>query len=386
MGFFRVYGWVVLVITAGHLYGSCSEKPSSPRTGLPPEGISASSQWITPELIIKSGENPLWFELSREGPKPVNSPDEASLTPFEPWPLARLITGFITQEDRLVGAVNRSGFLVFMPGEGGLALYSVTDVPDWEQYTAASPFLYREIPAVLLYRNVFFVDPRMVPPVPPVRGLVKGSLKPTGLELPALEALPAGEGWEADALRQGKDGYWYYRGVNRGKGRTETVYYRGRDLSGPGELISAGAFRSAAEPSPLTDAPAGMGKLLEEAFRLGGSGLVQAAAVSFAESGELRYFSEVPLHTGVVEELVELVGYYNGTDSYGLVLWPGGKGLYGKFQGGAVETGSFTLPVLPENFSYTGIGLSGSTLIVLWEEREDLNVGAAGFMVINAPQ
>jgi hypothetical protein len=299
--------------------------------------------------------------------------------------LARLITGFITQEDRLIGAVNRSGFLVLMPGEGGLLLYSVTDTPEWESYTAASFFLYREIPAVLLYRNVFFTDSQAAPPAPPVRGLVKGSRKPAGISLPALENLPAGEGWETDALRRGKDGYWYYRGVNREQERTETVYYRSRDLASPGELTSAGAFRSATEPSPLTDAPEGMGKILEAAFRLSGPGTVPVAVVSFVESGETRYFSEIPPYAGATGELTELIGYYSHTDSYGLALWPEGKGVYGKFPGGALETGAFTLPALPEKFSYTGVGRSGSALIALWEEREDLNVGAAGFMVINAP-
>jgi hypothetical protein len=386
MTFLRKYNWVVLALCVGYLYGSCSEEPPpSAETEASPDGISASSRWMAPEAVIKPGAYPLWFELSQEGPKLVNSPQEASLTPFEPWPLARFITGFITQEDRLIGAVNRSGFLVLIPGEGGLLLYSVTDTLGWEPYTAASLFLYQKIPAVLLYRNVFFADSRAASPVPPVRGLVKGSRKPAGISLPALKNLPAGESWETDALRRGKDGYWYYRSVNREKERAETVYYRSRDLTGPGELTSAGAFRSASEPSPLTDAPEGMGKILEEAFRLSGPGTVPIAAVSFAESGEIRYFSETPPHAGPVEGLAELVGYYSPADSYGLALWPGGKGVYGKFPKGTLETGAFTLPALPEKFSYTGIGRSGSALIALWEEREDLNVGAAGFMVIYAP-
>ncbi|MDR2069466.1 MAG: hypothetical protein LBP71_06315 [Spirochaetaceae bacterium] len=380
-----------MAITAGQWYYSCSKQPSLPAgAAVPPDGISASTRWIPPLVILKPGENPLWFELGREGPELVDSPGDASLKPFEPWPLARWGIGFLTQKDRLIGAVNRSGFLVFIPGEEGeLALYMVTDAVDWENYTAASLFLYQQTPAVLLYRNSLFEEPRREPPNPPVRGLVKGSFKPAGLDLPALGSLPAGESWDADAIRLGKDGYWYYRGVNRG--RDKPVYFRSRDLAGPGESVSAASFRSASEPSPLKEAPALLGRILEEAFGLREPGMVPVAAVTFAESGGIRYFAEPPPPGEKTGEVVELSGYYGAGDtgdgfpagSYGLVLFPGGKGVYGKFREGGIETGTFTLPRLPENFSYTGIGLSGSTLIAFWEEREGLNVGAAGFMVIN---
>jgi hypothetical protein len=297
------------------------------------------------------------------------------------------------------------GFLVFMPGEEGyLALYAVTDVPGWEPYTAASLFLYQETPAVLLYRNDFFLDSLRepgdlrdpidppVPPVPPVRGLVTGSPKPVGLEIPALGNIPPGEGWEVDALRLGKDGYWYYRGDKRRGDKPERAYFRSRDLSGPGEASSAGAFRNASAPVPLKEAPALLGQILEEAFRLSGPGRIPMAAVSSAAFGGIRYFAETLPQIGDDGELAELAGYYMAADaggpsasSYGLVLFPSGEGIYGKLREGAVVTGAFTLPGLPEKFVYTGVGLSGSALIALWEEREDLHVGAAGFMVITGP-
>lgn len=382
-------------MAAGQLYCSCSPKPPLQPEAAPAPGISASGQW-TPRALIKPGETPLWFELGREGPERINSPGEASLTPFEPWALARLITGLLPQESRLIGAVNRMGFLVFTPGEEGyLALYAVTDVPGWEPYTAASPFLYRETPAVLLYRNDFFADPAdppAAPPDPPVRGLVTGSSRPVGLALPALGNIPPGEGWEVGALRRGKDGYWYYRGDKRRGDKPERAYFRSRDLSGPGEASSAGAFRSASVPFSLKEAPALLGQILEEAFRLSGPGRIPLAAVSSAAFGGIRYFAETPLRIGEDGELVELAGYYTAEDaggpsasSRGLALFPGGKGIYGNLREGAVVTGAFTLPGLPEKFVYTGAGLSGSALIALWEEQEDLHVGAAGFMVIKAP-
>jgi hypothetical protein len=41
------------------------------------------------------------------------------------------------------------------------------------------------------------------------------------------------------------------------------------------------------------------------------------------------------------------------------------------------------LPSLPEGFFYTGIGRVGDNLFASWEEQEDYNIGAAGFVVIN---
>jgi hypothetical protein len=117
--------------------------------------------------------------------------------------------------------------------------------------------------------------------------------------------------------------------------------------------------------------------------------MVPVAAVALAESGGIRYFSEIFPRAGETGELAEFSGYYGtgntgeGAYSYGLVLSPGGKGIYGILREGVMETEAFTLPALPEKFSYTGIGLAGIALIALWEEQEDLNVGAAGFMVIS---
>ncbi|MDR0301715.1 MAG: hypothetical protein LBI04_05300 [Treponema sp.] len=40
------------------------------------------------------------------------------------------------------------------------------------------------------------------------------------------------------------------------------------------------------------------------------------------------------------------------------------------------------LPQLPEGFFYTGIGRVGDNLFASWEEQEDFNIGAAGFVLI----
>ena len=46
------------------------------------------------------------------------------------------------------------------------------------------------------------------------------------------------------------------------------------------------------------------------------------------------------------------------------------------------EPQSFSLPPLPEGFQYTWIAETGESLFACWEEQEDFNIGAAGFMVI----
>ena len=43
-----------------------------------------------------------------------------------------------------------------------------------------------------------------------------------------------------------------------------------------------------------------------------------------------------------------------------------------------------SLPPLPEGFAYTGIGSAGNSLFALWEEQAYFNIGAAGFVIINA--
>jgi len=46
------------------------------------------------------------------------------------------------------------------------------------------------------------------------------------------------------------------------------------------------------------------------------------------------------------------------------------------------EISNPSLPSLPEGFFYTGIGQVGDNLLASWEEQEDYNIGAAGFVVI----
>jgi hypothetical protein len=363
-----------------------------------------------PLAIIQAGEFPLWFELGAEGPVQIPSPAEASLSPFTPWPLARHIGGLLFREGRLIAGVNREGFLLSIPWEGDagpdrkadrIALYRISDAPYWNTYSLDALFFIEDKAAALLYRDDFFVEPPETPPSPRVLTPETGNPRPAGLEVPAFAGLPTEEGWDVDNLRRGRDGFWYYRGIRRGGPEPEIVYLRTPDLMLPGEASSAGALRQALRAAPLAEAPAALRLVLERAFSLPsgntrGGQLSKTAAVLSPEYSGLRYFAENPDAAG--EDMREFLAYYAdmeakgmdagepGTeDPYALLITPEGRGVYGKLRNGVPETGEFSLPALPEGFVYTGIGLCASVLFVPWEEQEDWNVGAAGFLIISAP-
>ncbi|MDR1301733.1 MAG: hypothetical protein LBK43_04595 [Treponema sp.] len=357
----------------------------------PPDAVSASTAWMHPWALIKSGNNPLWFELGAEGsgtPVVIPSPAEASLKPFTPWPLAKCITGMVIREDRLTLAINREGFLIACPEqERGVALYRIADVPYWSNYTIGSVFLYKSEPAVLLYRNDFFVDPTAAPPDPRVLALVKGSTQPVALALPAFETFLPSDGWDVETLRQGQDGYWYYRGIQRSSSPVKNVYVRSTDLALPGEAVSVGAFRNSALPEPLDHAPPVLRFVLERVFGLSGQDQVTVAAIISPEFSSTRYFAKDAALSGNPEHLVELTGYYihTSTGSHALAILPDGRGMVGDSR--SLEAGkimAFSCPPLPEGFVYTGIGLSGNSLIAAWEEQQGWNVGSAGLMIIHS--
>jgi hypothetical protein len=158
-------------------------------------------------------------------------------------------------------AVNRDSLLVVVPAEGGdLGLYRFDATAYWESYTVGNLFLYDDTPALFFYRDDNFAEPAAAPPDPPILGLA--SPQPGGpaalapLAVPVLAGLA--EGWEADILRQGADGLWYYRELRRVNGGREFRYFRSPVLSQPGGEIGVAAYRSAQAPGgPAAETPDG---------------------------------------------------------------------------------------------------------------------------------
>jgi hypothetical protein len=284
----------------------------------PPESLIA---------VLRPGENPLWFDVSggqagetaegedaaaeggtalAGGFRLIGSPSGAALAPFTPWPLALHGAAMLVHGEIVYLALNRDSLLAFFPMEGGdvgLCRFAGTDY--WESYTVGNLFLYDDKPALFFYRDDIFTEPAASPPALPVLALCPlagesaipalGNLEP--LEIPALADVPFAEGWEADILRPGADGLWYYRGIRRKNGGRETRYFRSAALSHGGEEIDPGLYRNSQK-------------------------------------------DETP------------------------------------------EPAMSDLPPLPENFAYTHIARLGDLVIASWEEQQDYNIGAAGFMVV----
>ncbi|MDR2245249.1 MAG: hypothetical protein LBE17_01030 [Treponema sp.] len=382
----------VCILLAGLAFaGSCS--PRTPTDPAPePAEISAAEEPVfipgTLLALVRSGETPLWFELGMDGPVVIPGPAAASEEPFAPWPQARHVAGLaVDGEGRLIMAVNRDGFLAWETREDQLGLYRVSRREDWDPYTAASLFMYRGMPAVLLYQDTFFPQEGAETPAGPavrVWGLGAGLLEMEETEIPAFAALPQSEGWDVDTLAWGNDGFWYYRGVRQRVPGPEVWYFRTEDLSVLGAPSSVGVFRGAMSPYTEPDMPQPIRTVLEEAEHSGGKGKPLVAEVVSPEFPAQRYFALQKDAAGE-QEFVELAGFYRPPDT-AAVLFPGGQVFFTGPGAAPLETAApkaVTLPVLPEGFVYTRIGFAGSTLIVSWEEQQDWQIGAAGFMALN---
>jgi hypothetical protein len=342
---------------------------------------------VYPRAIIQAGANPLWFELAEEGPLLIPSPEEAALNPFTPWPLTRHVQGVLAWEDRLVLGVNREGFLILEDrpsGETGgkpeLELYRIDLKAAWGTYSLGALFFYRRSPAALIYRDDYFIEN----PAPPPRDRLWGlSLDGTGpLELGAFSAFPSQAGWDLEALRQGPDGFWYFRAMRKEGPGQEGYYGRTTDLALSGEASPAGGLQNAALPRPVREAPELLGMVLEAAALSGGEGRpVYVAEVIAPEFEGSRSFSNRPAQA--VEEVRELCGYFSSASGgpRALVIAPDGNGYYGEFRDGRNRLEPVALPPLPEGFVYTGVGLLGGTVLGTWEEQDAWNIGAAGFML-----
>jgi hypothetical protein len=282
-------------------------------------------------------------------------------------------------------AVNRQGFLVLVPMEEGLALYRLDLSRDWDEFTVAALFIFRTAPAALLYRDdVFSAASGLSPPANPAWALASGSFEPAPVEIPAFSGLSPKEGWDLKNFRQGRDGLWYYRAVRGGRERA-VQYYRTGDPAFPAELINVGVFRNAQTPYNRSEAPYVLGLVLERAALLCSPNEAPVAAVVSPDFPGVRHFAA---DSRASAGILELAGFYAAPEAGGLgmALFPDGRLVYSN--GG--DPALYALPVLPEGFVYTRLAVAQAegrdqVLVAAWEEQEGFSIGAAGFMVINAP-
>jgi hypothetical protein len=284
-------------------------------------------------------------------------------------------------------AINRTGFIVAAPGsdKSSVILHLAEDTVNWDPYSVASVFLYEERSAVLLYRDDFFAAPAAFEPEDQVLILQEDLPRPAGIRIPALDFLPHEQGWEANALRQGPDGFWYYRLSQTGRTQPGIAYYRTRDLSLPGERISQGEYRNSSRPeTDLNKFP-----LISRLISAISSAIIQGNRPGIPVLQMISPDFSVPrlfsASSNIGEDSELFFGYYQdeGTPVSGSMAFA----ISANGMGFGIKNDAlfyFTLPPLPVGFVYTGAGLAGNILIASWEEQEEFAIGAAGIMVIEA--
>jgi hypothetical protein len=368
-----------------------SPAPAEPETM--PSPPSAYGRY--PLMLLQSGENPLWFELNAQGPTLIPSPEEASLHPFVPWPLTRRVAGALGREDRVILGINQEGFLAFVPwtegGSGDIALYRIDNDASWKDYSVEALFVFNSTPTAMLYRDDYFIDSALPPPSPRLWGLdTDAGMKE--LIIGAFEGLPPEDGWDLEALRQGPDDRWHYRAIRKSGNLRGMGYFSAGDLSLPGEPSTREAMQNASRPRNRDQAPPPLRQVLEAALAPASGSAARIAAVASPEFASLRYYGEPRGIDNIQGDIRFYNGYYFSGDRGGiaLVVGPEGQGFIGADWDGVFALREFALPALPGGFVYTGAAFfplpspSGSvsvTALGIWEEQENWNVGAAGFVL-----
>jgi len=361
----------------------------------------ADSFW--PALaLLETGENPLWFELGSGGPLHIESPESASLAPYVPWPHARFVVGILPWDGFLVMAINREGFLVLGPAAeppaktsnsanmAKVVLYQASADGFWDAYTAESFFIWKDNPAILLYRNDFFTEPFAPSPQPQVFTLDKSSTAPMGARIPALELFPPGESWETELLRRGPDGLWYFRMKEKGMVQNETAYFCARDLEETSERISIDTWRNSGSPEKLENIPPVMSGILDSAVKFGLAGTGQELILRLISTGfdGTRLMGSSAATAAINDENPAFFYAYcrDKPEPLALAVLPDGQGFYfrepGRGRSSVPIVRSIALPALPEEFVYTGVALLGDVVLASWEEQQEAGIGAAGFMVM----
>jgi len=200
---------------------------------------------ILPMAILQTGEYPLWFQLTENGPVYIETLEDAELTAFVPWPYAFHISYMQENEDSLVMVINRDGYLNIAPNSPlsaeGIALYRFSGGELWQKYTTGGFVYYDGNPVTLLYKENRFLE--INEPLPIIRtwtfNMDYDLTFP--ISIPVFDLFPIDEGWEIDTLRLDK-GFYYYRAAKRSGASPSVKMFRTNSLSQQGEEISIDVF------------------------------------------------------------------------------------------------------------------------------------------------
>jgi len=241
-----------------------------------------------PAVILHAGENPLWFLLTEDGPKHIDSIDDISHTfALIPWPYAPFIRFLHEENDSVIMTVNRDGFLKLAPYGGkekGIALYRFSGGDFWRQYMVGGFVFYNEQPAAVLYLDDVFLSSDLPQPNPRVWSFNMNSNIPFPVSIPALEFFPEEEGWNVDSLRIADNGLYYYRAAKRSGSSPVVRMFRSADLSAEGVEISVDVFFNSIPRETAVSDPAL--PLLPEGFVYTGIGKVGGSLFASWEEQE----------------------------------------------------------------------------------------------------
>jgi len=278
--------------------------------------------------------------------------------------------------EELFLALNRDGFIRFSlwnagDGVNGIGLYRGPGGELWRHYTVGAFIIFKEQPVALLYRDDRFLDSSAPVPSPRLWTFDRYNPELKTPFMPSLDAFVPEDGWDIDAFRRGPDGYWYFRATRKNATQPEIRMFRTDDLQSEGERVSLGAFQNAALPEPLSAAPPLLREMLVDIFAASGCGTATVISPEFLVT---RHFAE-----DRAKPVMHSFYSDRQDNTFFLAITPQGNAFYTET---VADVRRFSLPSLPENFIYTGIGVVGNSIIASWEEQESPSIGAAGFMII----
>lgn len=232
---------LLIILMCSLVTGACTRSVN--------EESSAGIIWqgARPLAILQTGEHPLWFLFSPDGPIHIESIyDAVYYSAFIPWTHAMHVSFFAENNNAFIMAVNRDGFLKFDESTGVLAMFRFPGGELWRQYTIGSFVFFQGNPAVTLYLDNRFSDLYHTIPNPRTWTFNMESNAVLPLNIPALQLFSEEEGWDIDALRYGSDGMFYYRAVKRSGANPEVRTFRTADLASSGEEIPIDVFFNSA--------------------------------------------------------------------------------------------------------------------------------------------
>ena len=242
-----------LVIFFAFFIVSCA-RSSAGGTAAAPSVSDTPPVYVTwtgarPAAILRTGEYPLIFQLTEEGPVHIEAIEDAvSAAGFMPWPYALHIRFLQKREDGLVMLINRSGFLKIAPNGNdapGFAMYLFSG-EEFRQYTAGGLVFFDDKPAALLYTDNHFTENAFPQPRQRTWSFNMDANVIFPIDVPVLKFFPEEDGWEADTLRYGNDGLIYYRTAKRSASSSSVRMFRTNDLTRQGEEIPIEVFYKSA--------------------------------------------------------------------------------------------------------------------------------------------